>query len=77
MTPYPFMISIQYGKGPHFFKTGAYNMQEALTIAERIYTGLPAKHKSQAAKPRVMVWELRESIQDKSLGPIVWKVQEC
>ena len=75
MTPYPFMISIQYGKGHHFFRAGCWNMQRALVVAKDIYNSLPERHKTQAAKPRVMIWELRESIQDDSVGPIVWNIQ--
>lgn len=78
MTPYPYMISIQWGKGHHYFRDGAFTFAEVSALAQKYYdesqrTRNRGKHKPP--QPRVMIWELRESVQDSSVGALTWEIQ--
>jgi hypothetical protein len=72
--PSPFMISVQWGGGHHYFQAGAMSIQEARTTANYIYAQVAQTKKlaRNAPHPRVMIWELKESVQDDNLGPLQW-----
>lgn len=74
MKPYPYMVSVQWGSGPHYFVGGALTRVGAEKLAEGAYESA-AKTRAvsrRAPKPRAMVWELKHSVQDDELGPLVW-----
>ena len=73
MTPKPFMISIQWGRGHHYFHgVGAFSYEDAVKIAKARYEQLELRANKRGFKPRIMIWELRESIQTQSVGPLTW-----
>lgn len=74
MKPQPYMVSVQWGSGPHYFMSGALTRDNAERQAEGIYkrAAQTKKRSPRAPQPRVMVWELKHSVQDEALGPLVW-----
>ena len=79
MKPLPFMVSVQWGSERHYFQGGTFTMQAAVTLAnglyERLWKEYTHRPKGQGPKPRVMIWELRGSVQDDSVGPLVWNIE--
>lgn len=74
MKPLPYMISVQYGGGIHFFRGGALEQAKAHNEANKVFQQVWQAWKkiNRGAKPRVMIWELKESIQDVSVEALNW-----
>lgn len=64
MKALPFMVSVQWGAGHHYFwPEGAATLSAAEKIAEAVYNRSEQtvkKNKGRGAKPSVMVWQLRQ-----------------
>jgi hypothetical protein len=62
MKPSRFMISVQWGKGMHYFTTGARDLLSAINKAEKHKELLRKQQQDRKHKPPppiVRVWELR------------------
>lgn len=76
---FPYMVSIQWGKGQHYFRGGALTFAEASALATKYYEDaqkLRKRRKHKPPQPRAIIWEIRESIQDDLVGPIIWEVEK-
>lgn len=60
MKPKPFMISVQWGAGHHYFRQGSDTETDALVLRDHIQKQEDANHKSRGgrgAKPTVYAWK--------------------
>lgn len=68
MKPLPFMVSIQWGSGHHYFLHGYNSREEACRAAEAHLKHLVQRERQRTRKntlkPTVYVFELRETFQE-------------
>jgi len=55
----PFSVSVQWGRGHHYFVGHFVTEKEANSCAEYEFSRLTRRTGKRGAKPRVLVWELQ------------------
>ena len=74
MKPGPFAISVIWGNGHHYFIGHCMTREEGITRARAEHTKLSKKknRRGNNLKPRVIVWNIIESIQGEDVEPLSW-----
>ena len=80
MKPQPFMVSVLWGGGMHYFRGGKLTQEEAEKFADVVYAQAQrtrnSRTKNKPPQPRVMIWKLVSSVQDYSVPPLSWSGKE-